>query len=130
MGYRLSHTMIRVRDLKRSLHFYTQLLGMRVLRSTDYPSGQFTNAFIGYGDEASETTIELTHNWDSRSYEMGSAWGHLAIEVPNVYEACTKLADHGVPIKRPPGPMKHGTRVIAFVEDPDGYTIELNESIS
>lgn len=129
--YRLAHTMLRVTDLEKSLDFYTRLLGMRVLRRTDYPDGKFTNTFIGYGPEESSPTLELTHNWDQESpYDQGNGWGHICIEVPDVYAACEKLGAEGVPITRPPGPMKHGTRVIAFIVDPDGYKIELNESIT
>ncbi len=127
--YRLAHTMIRVRDLEKSLDFYTRLLGMQVLRSRDYEDGRFTNTFIGYGPEATHPTIELTHNWDQKeSLDKGNGWGHLAVEVPDVYAACELLASEGVTITRPAGPMKHGTRVIAFIEDPDGYKIELNDS--
>jgi lactoylglutathione lyase len=118
--------MIRVRDLERSLDFYTRLLGMRVLRQKEYPEGKFTNTFIGYDDEAASTVIELTYNWgQEKPYELGNGWGHLALEVPDVYAACEQLAREGTKITRPPGPMKHGTRVIAFIEDPDGYKIEL-----
>jgi len=127
--YRLAHTMIRVRDMETSLDFYTRLLGMQVLRSRDYPDGKFTNTFIGYGPEGTHPTIELTHNWDQgEPYEMGNGWGHLAIEVPDVYAACDLLASEGIKITRPAGPMKHGVRIIAFIEDPDGYKIELNDS--
>ncbi len=129
-GYRISHTMIRVRDKEKSLAFYVDILGMRVLRDTDYPEGRFTNTFIGYGAEASHPTIELTCNWDQDApYEKGNGWGHLAIEVPDVFVACDRLAAAGMKITRAPGPMKHGTRNIAFVEDPDGYKVELNEPI-
>lgn len=123
---RLLHTMIRVRDLDRSLDFYTRLLGMTLLRKTDYPSGEFTLAFVGYGGEASNTVIELTHNWGREEpYTLGDGFGHLAVGVPNIYGVCEQLAKEGVKIPRPPGPMKHGTTVIAFIEDPDGYKIEL-----
>jgi len=129
-GYRLAHTMIRVRDLEASLAFYCDVLGMKVLRRTDYPDGRFTNTFIGYGPEAEFPTLELTHNWDQASpYDTGDGWGHLCIETPDVYKACEDLAAQGIKITRAPGPMKHGTRVIAFCEDPDGYKVELNESI-
>jgi len=129
-GYRLSHAMLRVRDLDASLDFYCRILGMAVLRKTDYPDGRFTNTFIGYGEEATHPTIELTYNWDQgEPYEMGNGFGHVAVEVPDVYEACRQLAESGAPIVREAGPMKHGTRVIAFVEDPDGYKVELNESL-
>ncbi len=128
--YRLAHTMIRVTDLKKSLDFYTRMLGMQVLRSTDYPDGKFTNTFIGYGPEASHPAIELTHNWDQdQPYDLGGGWGHLAIEVPDVYATCQQLEKEGVKITRAPGPMKHGTRNLAFIEDPDGYKIELNEPL-
>jgi len=129
-GYRLAHTMIRVRDLEASLNFYCDILGMEVLRRTDYPDGRFTNTFIGYGPEAEFPTLELTHNWDQPDpYDLGNGWGHLCIETPDVYKACDDLAGRGVKITRPAGPMKNGTRVIAFCEDPDGYKVELNESI-
>ena len=125
---RLLHTMIRVRDLEKSIDFYTRLLGMTLLRRTDYPGGRFTLAFVGYGDEASTAVIELTHNWDqAEPYTIGSGFGHLAIGVPDIAAACDRLAAAGVPIPRPPGPMKHGGTVIAFAEDPDGYRIELIE---
>ncbi len=128
--YRLAHTMIRVTDLKKSLDFYTRMLGMQILRSTDYPDGKFTNTFIGYGPEASHPAIELTHNWDQdQPYDLGGGWGHLAIEVPDVYATCQQLEKEGVKITRAPGPMKHGTRNLAFIEDPDGYKIELNEPL-
>ena len=123
---RLLHTMIRVRDLDASLNFYSNLLGMKVLRKRDYPTGKFTLAFIGYGDETSNSVIELTHNWgQTEPYNLGSAFGHLAIAVPDVYRACEQLAAAGVKIPRPAGPMAHGGSVIAFIEDPDGYRIEL-----
>jgi len=126
--FRLLHTMIRVRDLDASLNFYTNLLGMKVLRKRDYPTGKFTLAFVGYGDETSNTVIELTHNWDQKEpYALGSAFGHLAIGVPDVYKTCETLAASGVKIPRPAGPMAHGGSVIAFIEDPDGYRIELVE---
>ena len=129
--YRLAHTMIRVKDLEKSLDFYTRLLGMRVLRQKEYPEGKFTNTFIGYGPEDSNTVIELTYNWDQEeSYQMGTGWGHLALEVPDVYAACATLEKEGANIPRPAAPMKHGTRVIAFVEDPDGYKIELLEPLA
>ncbi len=128
--YRLAHTMIRVTDLKKSLDFYTRMLGMQVLRSTDYPDGKFTNTFVGYGPEASHPAVELTHNWDQdQPYDLGGGWGHLAIEVPDVYATCQQLEKEGVKITRAPGPKKHGTRNLAFIEDPDGYKIELNEPL-
>ena len=127
-SYRLAHTMIRVKDLDRTLAFYTGILGMKVLRQKDYPEGKFTNTFIGYGPEETSTVIELTHNWGQQEdYDKGNGWGHLALEVPDVYETCAKLAAAGARISRPAGPMKHGTRVIAFIEDPDGYKIEVLE---
>ncbi len=125
-GYRLLHTMIRVRDLDRSLDFYTRLLGMKLLRRKDYPSGEFTLAFVGYGDEEGSTVVELTHNWgQAEPYDLGTGFGHLAIGMPDIGAACDRLGAEGVPIPRPPGPMKHGGSVIAFIEDPDGYKIEL-----
>ena len=126
--FRMLHTMIRVRDLDKSLDFYTRLMGMRELRRKDYPSGQFTLAFVGYGDEDSQTVVELTHNWGQEEpYDLGSGFGHLAIGVPDIYATCDRLAAEQVKIPRPPGPMKHGGSVIAFIEDPDGYKIELIE---
>ena len=126
--FRLLHTMIRVRDLDKSLGFYTDLLGMSLLRKKDFPGGRFTLAFVGYGDETEHTVVELTHNWDQdKPYEIGDAFGHLAIGVPDIYAVCDDLKEAGVKITRPPGPMKHGSTVIAFVEDPDGYKIELIE---
>lgn len=125
---RMLHTMIRVRDLDRSLDFYTRLLGMTVLRKNDYPTGEFTLAFVGYGAEDSNTVIELTHNWGQEEpYELGSGFGHIALGVPDIYAVCDALAKEGVKIPRPPGPMKHGSTMIAFIEDPDGYKIELIE---
>ncbi len=124
--YRYLHTMIRVHDLYESLRFYTELLGMKLLRKRDYPTGKFTLAFVGYGDEAANTVLELTHNWDqAEPYALGSAFGHLALGVPDVYKACERLGAAGVKIPRPAGPMAHGGSVIAFIEDPDGYRIEL-----
>jgi lactoylglutathione lyase len=123
---RLLHTMIRVRDLDASLNFYTNLLGMKLLRKRDYPTGKFTLAFVGYGDENSNAVIELTYNWDQKEpYALGTAFGHLAVGVPDVYKACEQLAAAGVKVPRPAGPMAHGGSVIAFIEDPDGYRIEL-----
>jgi lactoylglutathione lyase len=125
---RLLHTMLRVKDLDKSLHFYNDLLGMNLLRKRDYPTGKFTLAFVGYGDETDSTVIELTHNWGQEEpYSLGSGFGHLAIGVPDVYKACEQLAAAGVKIPRPAGPMAHGGAVIAFIEDPDGYRIELIE---
>ncbi|MBI4182606.1 MAG: lactoylglutathione lyase [Proteobacteria bacterium] len=123
---RLLHAMIRVRDLERSIDFYTRLLGMSLLRRKDYPSGEFTLAFLGYGDEAEGTVIELTHNWGrEQPYALGEGFGHFAVGIPDVHAACERLGKEGVKIPRPPGPMKHGGSMIAFIEDPDGYRIEL-----
>lgn len=119
------HTMIRVGDLEKSLAFYTEILGMQLLRKQDYPEGRFTLAFVGYGEESGNTVLELTHNWDTAEYELGNGFGHLAIGVPDVYEACEKIKLAGGKVVREAGPMKHGTTVLAFVEDPDGYKIEL-----
>ena len=127
-SFRFLHTMIRVLDLEKSIDFYTRHLGMKLLRRRDFPDGRFTLAFLGYGDEAGNTVIELTHNWDqAQAYELGSAFGHLAVAVPDVHRTCERLAQDGVRIPRPPGPMKFGgsSTVMAFVEDPDGYRIEL-----
>lgn len=128
--YRLAHTMIRVRDLEKSLDFYTRILGMQVLRQKEYPGGKFTNTFVGYGPEETHPAIELTYNWGQEEpYDMGNGWGHVALEVPDVYAACEALESVGANITRAPGPMKNGTRVIAFVEDPDGYKVELLEPL-
>jgi lactoylglutathione lyase len=116
--------MLRVGDLDRALNFYIEVLGMRVLRRKDYPGGRFTNVFVGYGDEASAAVLELTHNWDTRTYDLGSGYGHVAIEVDDAYKACEEVRKRGGKVTREAGPMKHGTTVIAFVEDPDGYKIE------
>jgi len=125
-GYRLLHTMLRVRDLERSLDFYTRLLGMRLLRRQDYPGGEFTLAFVGYGDEAQTAVLELTWNWGrSEPYTLGDGFGHLALGVPDLYAACDRLRAAGVTIVREPGPMQHGSTHLAFIEDPDGYRIEL-----
>ena len=126
--YRLLHTMIRVKDMDKSIDFYTRLLGMKLMRKKDYPSGEFTLAFVGYGDEDSDAVIELTHNWGQETpYDLGTGFGHLAVGVPDIYGTCEALTKEGVKIPRPPGPMKHGGSVIAFIEDPDGYKIELIE---
>lgn len=122
---RILHTMLRVGDLDRSIKFYTEVLGMKELRRKDYPKGEFTLAFIGYGDEADSTVIELTYNWGVENYEIGTAFGHIAIEVPDVYEACEKMRTAGGKIIRDAGPMNAGSTIIAFLEDPDGYQIEL-----
>src|SRR5260370_25567987 len=125
---RLLHTMIRVRDLDASLNFYTNRLGMKLLRKRDYPSGKFTPAFVRYGDETNSTVIELTHNWEqAEPYNLGTAFGHLPIAVPDVYKACERLAAAGGKIPRPAGPMAHGGSVIAFIEDPARYRIEFLE---
>ena len=124
---RFLHTMIRVGDLQRSIDFYTQVLGMRLLRRNDYPSGRFTNAFVGYDEETRTAVLELTHNWDTASYDHGNAFGHIAVEVDDAYRACEDVKKRGGKVAREPGPMKHGTTVIAFVEDPDGYKVELIE---
>ena len=126
--FRLLHTMIRVKDLEKTIDFYSRHLGMKLLRRKDYPEGKFTNVFMGYGDENENTVLELTHNWDQpEPYSHGSGFGHLAVSVPDIYGACETMKAEGVSIPRPPGPMKHGTTVIAFIEDPDGYKIELVE---
>lgn len=122
---RILHTMIRVGNLDASLSFYTEVLGMRLLRRADYPEGRFTLAFIGYSEENENAVIELTHNWDTVSYKAGNAFGHVAIEVDDAYAACALVRARGGKVTRDAGPMKHGTTVIAFIEDPDGYKIEL-----
>jgi lactoylglutathione lyase len=121
---RLLHTMIRVGDMQRSIDFYTGVLGMKLLRRKDYPDGKFTLAFVGYGDEREHAVIELTHNWDTGSYDLGNGFGHIAVAVPDAYKACEAVAVKGGKVTRPAGPMKFGGSVIAFVEDPDGYKIE------
>jgi lactoylglutathione lyase len=123
---RLLHTMIRVMDLDKSVDFYTQCLGMKLIRRHDFEEARFTLAFVGYGDEKTGAVLELTHNWDQKEpYTMGDAFGHLAIAVPDAYKLCQELEQKGMPVPRPAGPMKGSSRVIAFVEDPDGYKIEL-----
>lgn len=122
---RLLHTMLRVGNLERSIQFYTETLGMRLLRQKDYPEGKFTLAFIGYGDEKHNSAIELTHNWDTDAYDIGSAFGHIAIEVEDVYKATDKIKSLGGEIIREAGPMNAGSTIVAFVKDPDGYEIEL-----
>ncbi len=122
---RILHTMLRVGDLDRSLAFYTDVLGMRLLRRKDYPDGKFTLAFVGYQDESEGAAIELTHNWDTSGYDLGNGYGHIALEVEDAYEACARIKERGGKVTREAGPMKHGQTVIAFVEDPDGYKIEL-----
>ena len=122
---RILHTMIRVGDLQRAIDFYTNVLGMRLLRKMDYPGGRFTNAFVGYDDESKAAVLELTHNWDTKSYDLGAGYGHVAIEVENAAKACDEVRRRGGKVTREAGPVKGGTTVIAFVEDPDGYKIEL-----
>jgi lactoylglutathione lyase len=122
---RLLHTMLRVNNLQESLKFYCDVLGMKLLRQKDYPNGQFTLAFVGYGDEANHAVIELTYNWGVEHYELGNAYGHIALGVDDIYTTCEKIKSLGGKITREPGPMKHGSTVIAFVEDPSGYKIEL-----
>ena len=125
---RLLHTMLRITDLERSINFYTELLGMKLLRKKDYPDGEFTLAFLGYGDEANNTVLELTYNWKACQYEKGTAFGHIAIAVKDIYKVCNYLRKQGVELVRPPGPMKADTsEIIAFIKDPDGYQIELIE---
>lgn len=121
---RLLHTMIRVGDLQRSIDFYTGVLGMKLLRQKEYPEGRFTLAFVGFGDEAEHAVIELTHNWDTKSYDLGNGFGHIAVAVTDAYQACEAVKARGGKVTREAGPMKHGGSVIAFVEDPDGYKIE------
>lgn len=122
---RILHTMLRVGNLDRSLQFYTEVIGMRLLRKNDYPEGKFTLAFVGFGAEADEAVLELTYNWDVDHYDLGNAYGHIAIAVDDVYLACERIRAAGGKIVREPGPMKGGSTVLAFVEDPDGYKIEL-----
>ncbi|WP_153129767.1 lactoylglutathione lyase [Dechloromonas hortensis] len=122
---RILHTMIRVGDLDRSIAFYTEILGMQLIRRQDYPEGRFTLAFVGYGPEDKEAVLELTHNWDTPSYELGNGYGHIALAVPDAAAACAEINQRGGKVVREAGPMKHGTTIIAFVEDPDGYKIEL-----
>ena len=124
---RIAHTMLRVTDLERSLRFYKNALGMHLLRRTDYPEGRFTLAFVGFADERSEAVLELTYNWDVSSYDIGTGFGHVAIEVDNAAAACQAVTAQGGKVTRAAGPMKHGTTIIAFAEDPDGYKIEFIE---
>lgn len=127
-GNRILHTMIRVLDLEKSINFYVQHLGMKLLRQSEYPEGRFTLAFLGYGDESDHTVIELTHNWDrTEPYEIGDAFGHIAIGVTDIYKICDALVQSSIEVPRPPGPMKGGTTILAFVRDPDGYMIEFIE---
>ena len=124
---RLLHTMIRVNSLDESLKFYCDVLGMKLLRRKDYPSGRFTLAFVGYGPESETSVVELTHNWDTDKYDLGNAFGHLAVGVEDIYKVCDDLRARGAKIVREPGPMKHGGTEIAFIADPNGYKIELIE---
>lgn len=130
----LLHTMLRVGNLEESLKFYTEVLGMKLLRQKDYPDGKFTLAFVGYGEESNTTVLELTYNWGVEQYNLGDAYGHIAIGVDDIYATCDEIKARGGKVSREPGPMKHGSTVIAFVEDPDGYKVELiqlkNESSS
>ena len=129
--YRLAHTMMRVLDLDKSIHFYCDILGMNVLRKTDYPGGRYTNAFVGYGPEIEFPALELTHNWDQEDhYDKGNGWGHLCIETPDVHQAFNDLTAQGAEVVAAPAPMSHGTRILAFLRDPDGYVVELNETIN
>ena len=122
---RMLHTMLRVGNLDESIKFYCDVLGMKLLRKKDYPDGKFTLAFVGYGEESDHTVIELTYNWDTNKYDLGNAYGHIALGVDNIYDTCAQIRLRGGKVVREPGPMKHGSTVIAFVEDPDGYKIEL-----
>ncbi|WP_063398715.1 lactoylglutathione lyase [Prochlorococcus sp. MIT 1303] len=122
---RMLHTMLRVGDLDRSLRFYTEVLGMHLLRRKEYPSGRFTLAFVGYGEESDTTVLELTHNWDQNHYELGEGYGHIALGVEDIQSTCLAISKRGGRVVREPGPMQHGSTVIAFVEDPDGYKVEL-----
>ncbi len=122
---RILHTMLRVVDLQRSIEFYTHILGMKLLRQKEYPEGKFTLAFLGYGDEKENTVLELTHNWDTDTYQLGTAFGHIALEVDDVYAATDSIKQAGGKILRDAGPMNAGSTVISFIEDPDGYQIEL-----
>lgn len=122
---RLLHTMLRVGNLDKSIAFYRDVLGMELLRRKDFPDGRFTLAFLGYGPESDNTVLELTHNWDTEDYDLGEGYGHIAIGVDDVYGACERIRDAGGRVVREPGPMKHGSTVLAFVEDPDGYKVEL-----
>ena len=124
--FKLLHTMMRVMDLEKSINFYTKFFNMNLIRKADYPGGKFTLAFLGYGPEESNTVLELTHNWEQKKdYEKGNAWGHIAIGVRNIYDLCSSLKSEVIEIIREPGPMKHGKTIIAFIKDPDNYSIEL-----
>ncbi|MCL2931803.1 MAG: lactoylglutathione lyase [Trichodesmium sp. MAG_R03] len=124
---RLLHTMLRVKNLEESLDFYCTILGMKLLRQKDYPGGKFTLAFVGYGNESENTVLELTYNWDNNKYDLGNAYGHIALGVDDIYSTCKKIKAQGGTVTREPGPMKHGSTVIAFIEDPNGYKVELIE---
>ncbi len=124
---RVMHTMLRIGNLEKSLHFYIEIMGMKLLRKSDYPEHEFTLAFVGYGDEEETAILELTHNWDTESYDLGNAYGHIAIGVDDVYKACDKIKEMGGTVVREAGPMQGTDAIIAFVEDPDGYKIELLE---
>jgi len=127
---RLLHTMLRVGDLEKSIAFYTDVLGMQLLRRRDYPDGKFTLAFLGYGDEAANAVIELTHNWETKSYDIGTGYGHIAVGLPDIYLACAEVKAKGGKVTREPGPMKFGSSQIAFIEDPDGYKVEFIQTES
>jgi lactoylglutathione lyase len=127
---RLLHTMLRVGNLDESLKFYCELLGMKLLRQKDYPGGEFTLAFVGYGDESDHSVLELTYNWGTDRYDLGNAYGHIAIGVDDIYQTCEQIKAQGGKVTREPGPMKHGSTVIAFVEDPNGYKVELIQTKS
>lgn len=127
---RLLHTMLRVGNLEESKNFYCDILGMKLLRQKDYPGGKFTLAFVGYGDESDNTVLELTYNWEVEQYELGNAYGHIALGVDDIYNTCEQLKAQGAKVVREPGPMKHGSTIIAFVEDPDGYKVELIQESS
>ena len=124
---RMLHTMLRVGDLEKSVAFYTDVLGMQLLRRKDYASGRFTLAFLGYGNEKEHTVLELTHNWDTERYDLGDGYGHIALGVQDIQATCAGIADRGGRLVREPGPMKHGSTLIAFLQDPDGYKVELIE---
>ena len=121
----LLHTMLRVGNLEESVKFYTEVLGMKLLRQKEYPDGKFTLAFVGYGDDSDHTVLELTYNWGVEKYNLGDAYGHIAIGIDDIYTTCNEIKARGGKVSREPGPMKHGSTVIAFVEDPDGYKVEL-----
>ena len=129
--FRIDHTMLRVTDLEKSLEFYVSILGMKILRQNEYPEGRFTNTFVGYQDEDTGPTLELTYNWDqAEPYDRGNSWGHIALKVSDVYATSEYLKQFGVEFTKEPSPMKNGTRILAFIKDPDGYPIELNEPLS